>query len=118
MKKMIRKLLQSKVFVSGIGTIVAESIQAQLKDIVTEVLNANDIGTKSDESIPTLGTKREAKLESYEDQIIQKMVDNPTGGLVATKVGRGRTRVTDMLVKRLYTIQQVKEDRAPWNATI
>ena len=46
------------------------------------------------------------------------MTDNPTAGLVMVKTPRGKSRMVDMITKRLATVYELKDNRKPWNTNV
>jgi len=130
--KLVKKILGSKVFqqwhVESTRAVMQEVLQeAGLISNVPQTVEANgqtyvlqgyQQKAQTQAEIPELSSQKDKDLDEAETKLVKMMTDNPTAGLVIVKTNRGKSRMVDMITKRLATVFELKENRKPWNTNV
>jgi len=129
---LVKKILGSKVFqqwhVESTRTVMQEVLkEAGLISNVPQTVEANgqtyvlqgyQQKAQTQAEIPELSSQKDKDLDEAETKLVKMMTDNPTAGLVIVKTNRGKSRMVDMITKRLATVFELKENRKPWNTNV
>ena len=130
--KLVKKLLGNKVFQqwhiestknvmqevlkeAGLISNVPQTVEANGQ---TYVLQGYQQKAQTQAEIPELSSQKDKDLDEAETKLVKMMTDNPTAGLVIVKTNRGKSRMVDMITKRLATVFELKENRKPWNTNV
>jgi len=129
---LVKKILGSKVFqqwhVESTKAVMQEVLkEAGLISNVPQTVEANgqtyvlqgyQQKAQTQAEIPELSSQKDKDLDEAETKLVKMMTDNPTAGLVIVKTNRGKSRMVDMITKRLATVFELKENRKPWNTNV
>ena len=130
--KLVKKILGSKVFqqwhVESTKAVMQEVLkEAGLISNVPQTVEANgqtyvlqgyQHKAQTQAKIPELSSQKDKDLDEAEAKLVKMMTDNPTAGLVIVKTPRGKSRMVDMITKRLATVYELKDNRKPWNTNV